>query len=70
MAGSSAVGCSSSSVNNILSFHCLPKWTELRKEWLQELRQLDIEEDQNVLSSSHFNHEDFNRDLKVSDFQC
>ena len=52
----SAAGCSNSSTNNNLSFHCLPKSIESRKKWLQAMRRVDIEEDQKVvLCSAHFN---------------
>ena len=52
----SAVGCSNSSTNNNLSFHCLPKSIESRKKCLQAMRRVDIEEDQKVvLCSAHFN---------------
>ena len=65
MVGWSAVGCSNSFTNNDLSFYSLPKLIELHKKRLQVMRQVDIKEDQKVLSSSHFNPEDFKQDLKV-----
>ena len=65
MVGCNAVGCSNSFTNNG-SFYCLPKLIELHKKWLQAMRRVDIKKDQKVvLSSAHFNHEDFKQDLKV-----
>ena len=54
MVGCSAVGCSNSSTNNILSFHCLPKSIELRETCLQAIRRVDVEDDQNVVMQCTF----------------
>ena len=54
MVGCSAVGCSNSSTNNILSFHCLPKSIELRETCLQAIRRVDVEDDQKVVMQCTF----------------
>ena len=54
MVGYSAVGCSNSSTNNILSFHCLPKSIELRETCLQAIRRVDVEDDQKVVMQCTF----------------
>ena len=54
MVGCSAVGCSNSSMNNILSFHCLPKSIELRETCLQAIRRVDVEDDQKVVMQCTF----------------
>ena len=54
MVGFSAVGCSNSSTNNNLSFHCLPKSIELRETWLQAIRRVDVEDDQKVVMQCTF----------------
>ena len=66
----SVAGCSNSSTNNDLSFHHLPKSTELHKKWFLAMRRVDIEENQKVvLCSAHFNPEDFKQDLKIIELQ-
>ena len=54
MVGCSAVGCSNSSTNNILSFHFLPKSIELRETCLQAIRRVDVEDDQKVVMQCTF----------------
>ena len=54
MVGCSAVHCSNSSTNNILSFHCLPKSIELRETCLQAIRRVDVEDDQKVVMQCTF----------------